>query len=109
MTTPFAQMLSICGLSQSEAADFLNVPLNTIKKWGQGRNDPPLGVIKELADLYDLMDEAAEAALDLIRKHAADEIEMAYSGEHGRWPSVRCAMTVEAMIRLRLAIDQTDQ
>lgn len=77
---------------------------NSLKKWGQGRNDPPAGVIEDIADLYDRMDEAAEAALELIAEHKPDVIEISYSGEHGRWPSVRCAMAVEAMVRLRATL-----
>lgn len=105
MTTPFAQMLSICGLSQHEAAEFLRVPVNTIKRWGQGRSPAPGSVVSELARLYDLMDEAAEEAVLLFRESRADKLELSYSGERGRWPSVRCATTVESMILLRLAVE----
>lgn len=103
MTTPFKQALSICGLSQSEAAVFLGVRPDTIASWCAGRNRVPDGVWEQMAALYDLMDEASEEAVDLIKEKSPDNVEFSYSGNHGKWPSVRCAMTMEAMVRLRIA------
>lgn len=102
----FKQALAICGLTQSEAADFLNVRLDTVKSWSSGRNPVPDGVWQQLGEIYDRMDESADNAVELIREKQPDEIEFSYSGEHGRWPSVGTAFAVEAMIRLRLAIQQ---
>lgn len=104
MTTAFKQAIAICGLSQQEAAEFLDVRLDIVKSWCSDRNTPPEGAWAELAELYDRMDEAAESARDLINEHKPDKLEFSYSGRCGKWPSVRCADTVEAMIRLRLAI-----
>lgn len=102
MTTPFKQALSICGLSQTEAAEFLDVRPDTIKSWCADRNPVPKAIWQELGDLYATMITASETALELIEEKQPDEIEISYSGEHGKWPSVRCAMTVEAMIRLQV-------
>lgn len=104
MSTPFKQAISICGLSQQEAADLLDVRLDTVKSWCNGRRTPAKGVWDSLGELYDLMDEAAEHALGLIREKQPDEIEFGYLSEHGRWPSAGCADTVEAMVRLRLSL-----
>ena len=49
--TPFAAALRLCGLSQPEAAAYLNSRIDTVKKWGQGSNPAPEGVMRELADL----------------------------------------------------------
>lgn len=105
MTTAFKKTISICGLTQSEAANFLGVRIDTVKSWCADRNTPPAGAWRELADLYDQMQCAVEAALELIEEKQPDEVEISYSGEHGRWPSVGCAMTIEAMIRLELALE----
>ena len=49
--TPFAAALRLCGLSQPEAAAYLNSRIDTVKKWGQGSNPAPEGVRRGLADL----------------------------------------------------------
>ena len=41
-----------CGLSISEASDFHNTSLNTVKKWSSGDRNPPEGIIAELRGLY---------------------------------------------------------
>ena len=58
----FKYALSICGLSQQEAADFLEVRLDTVKSWSAGRNAPPRGVWEHLASLYRQMENAADGA-----------------------------------------------
>lgn len=105
VTTPFKQAIAICGLSQQEAAEFLNVSKASVDSWCNGRREPQAGVWKELAVLYDRMDEVAEACLEIIGDQKSDEIEFTYSGAHGHFPSDRCAETVEAMVRLRLAVE----
>ena len=108
MTTPIKQAIAICGLTQSEAANYLNVSPDTVKSWCSDRRTVPDGVWSELAKLYDHMEMVCDETIDLIEeqiaKHGAvpDNIEFSYSGEHGRWPSVGCAMTVEAMVRMHL-------
>lgn len=67
MMTTFKAALSICGLSISEAADYLGVRLDTVKSWSQGRNSPPPGVWQMLADLYARIEDAAD--------HAAGQLE----------------------------------
>jgi hypothetical protein len=55
--TPFSALQSLCGLSNREAADYLNVPESTVEKWRKppsspsARNAPP-GVLAELSDLW---------------------------------------------------------
>lgn len=107
MTTAFKQTLAVCGLSQQEAAGFFDVRLDTIKSWCADRNRAPSGAWSELATLYDRMDEVAQDAADLFDEQNADNVEFTYSGERGQWPSVRCAMTVEAMARLRIALNES--
>lgn len=61
--TTFALLTQRCGLSISEAAEFLDVPLNTIKSWSSGRRATPQGVIDELRALYRLIEDSAAKAL----------------------------------------------
>lgn len=60
--TTFASALRLCGLSQSEAADFFGVRLDTVKSWSAGRNPIPNGVWQMLADLWRRIEDAADEA-----------------------------------------------
>lgn len=55
----FAEILRGVGLSQQEAADWLNVSLDSVKSWGQGRRTPPTGILAELHALAERQDRAA--------------------------------------------------
>lgn len=48
MKTLFAACLSRLGLSQSQAADYLEVSLSSIKGWSSGRNPVPKNIWNEL-------------------------------------------------------------
>ena len=65
--TTFRAAIQICGLSLSEAADFLGVRPDTAKSWSQGRNAPPPGVWEMLSALYQRIEAAAD--------HASAELE----------------------------------
>ena len=60
--TTFKASLSICGLSQTEAAEFLGVSLASVKDWCRGKTPPPPGVWDMLADLYARIEAAADCA-----------------------------------------------
>lgn len=68
MTTTFAVLAHFCGLSHSEAAEFLDVSIHTIKKWGVGKRNCPPGAIEQLADLSQtIMATAANALTEIDR------------------------------------------
>lgn len=58
-TTPFAMLADRCGLSQREAAEFLNVRLDTVKSWCAGRNVAKPPVLAKLRVLYSKIQAAA--------------------------------------------------
>lgn len=60
--TTFKSSLAICGLSQKQAADFLDVGLQTVKHWSSGRNNVPGGVWEMLSDLYARIERSADLA-----------------------------------------------
>ncbi len=62
----FKSAIGVCGLSQTEAADFFQVSLDTVKSWCSGRSNPPLGVWQMLASLFEQVQEAADAAADVM-------------------------------------------
>lgn len=40
------------GLTQKEASEKTGIPLGTIRRWEQGQNDPDMGSLIQLAELY---------------------------------------------------------
>jgi DNA-binding XRE family transcriptional regulator len=62
--TTFKHALSVCGLSQQQAAEFLGVSLQSVKHWSSGRSQPPEGVWRMLADLFERVQDAADFAAD---------------------------------------------
>lgn len=68
----FKSAISLCGLSQQGAADFLQVSLDTIKSWCSGRANPPRGVWLQLASLFRQIEEAADGAADIMDLEGID-------------------------------------
>lgn len=68
----FKSAISLCGLSQQGAADFLQVSLDTVKSWCAGRNNPPLGVWQQLASLFRQIERAADGAADIMDLEGID-------------------------------------
>lgn len=62
--TLFASILAGLGLSQPEAAAYLDVRPDTIKSWGAGRNPVPPGVYERLHALGERQEDAAQAIMD---------------------------------------------
>jgi len=72
MTTIFSLLTQVCGLSQREAAAFLDARIDTVKSWSAGRNPAPSGVIDELAVLAEKIDAAADGLVEAIANMPAD-------------------------------------
>lgn len=70
--TVFKSALGVCGLSQSEAADFLEVSIDTVKSWCSGRANPPLGVWQLMASLFEQVQDAADGAADAMEIDGID-------------------------------------
>lgn len=81
-----------CGLSIREAAEFHRVPTTTISSWSAGRRSAPAGVIAELRDLYDTIENAAHQLVEFVGDDTA-EIELGLSSDDAEarsigWPCV---------------------
>lgn len=105
MTTPLALLLDRCGLSHREAADFLDVRVDTIRSWSIGRNRTPAGVIDELRALYAQIEQAAGQALKVIEEQAPDDVELGIAADDSEaqglgWP---CVGAQAAMLGLVVA------
>lgn len=74
--TTFKSSLAICGLSQSEAAEFLGVSLQSVKNWGRGKGSPPFGVWVMLADRFKSILDAGEMAADSIDPESMDRLQL---------------------------------
>lgn len=99
MSTQFAVLCQTCGLSQREAAEFLDVRIDTSKSWSQGRRAAPDGVIDALAALAEKIDGAAAAAIeqfaDIVNQQGSppDVIELGLAADDHEaqslgWPCV---------------------
>lgn len=92
--TLFAEILRGCGLSQKEAADFLDARIDTVKSWGSGRNAVPAGVLNEMHALTEKQEAAATQAQQIwLDAGEPDEIEIGISSDDYEarslgWPCV---------------------
>lgn len=91
--TPFAILIQFAGLSQREAAAFLNLSPSSIDKMARGVRSTPEGIVNELCDLIERQDVAADQALALIVDTGAESIELGYpaddhEAQHLGMPSV---------------------
>lgn len=109
--TPFKIITGICGLSQREAAAFLDTRIDTVKSWSSGRNPAPEGVIRELAELALKIDIAADEAVAEIERlasaHGANaDIELGlaaddHEAESLGWPCASCHAAVIGLAAIR--------
>lgn len=72
--TTFKTALSLCGMTQSEAADFLGVRLDTVKSWCSDQNpkSPPEHAWRLLASLFQQIQDAADGAADTMALDGID-------------------------------------
>lgn len=83
MTTEIALLANRCGLSNREAAAFLDVRLDTFNSWSSGRNPAKPGPTQELRHLYQTIDRAARQAIATIAEKApaGSDIELGYCAD----------------------------
>jgi transcriptional regulator with XRE-family HTH domain len=73
--TTFKSALGRYGLSQREAAEYLDVSLDTIKSWCSGRRPVPPGIWGEILALHNQV----QAAIDeLLKRHEAVDFDHEY-------------------------------
>lgn len=98
----FKAALGVLGLSQAEAAAYLDVSISNVEKMCAGKRRVPRGIWSELADLWDRQTIAEQEALDLIDElheaYSPEALDLRATGAHGEWPSPGCAAAVAARI-----------
>ena len=62
--TTFKSALAICGLSHQQAAEYLDISIQSVKVFSQGKRGAPIGVWALLAALYERIQDAADFASD---------------------------------------------
>lgn len=70
--TTFSAAISLCGLSQQQAATYFDVSKDTVKSWSSGRSNPPIGVWLMLRDLFYRIEDAADFAADHMDLNGID-------------------------------------
>lgn len=99
--TTFGAALKMCGLTISEASEFLDVRPDTVKNWSQGRRTVAPFAWEKLRALYARQQQAAQAAIDLIAEQHPDEIALAENGpRQAEWPSTGAHLAVLARVAL---------
>lgn len=91
--TLFALLMRLSGLSQREAAAFLEVSPGSVDAWSRGRRTAPDGALSEMRALIARQQHAAEEKLGVIAAEAAARIQIDYpSDDHEAqslgWPCV---------------------
>lgn len=80
--TPFAALQALCGLSNREAAAYLGVTESAIEKFRRGSKAAPVGTLREMQQLWTIIDDAAVSAAEAITAGGilsrADEFEIGY-------------------------------
>lgn len=109
MRTTFSAAIAICGLSQQEAADYLDVRLDTVKSWSAGRNPPPEGAWQMLSDLYRRIEDAADYASAQIEPGLMDRRAMNnLQADSGTDPLPGGGDAVAGAMALLLSIGESD-
>lgn len=78
--TIFKGDLDCCRLSQSEAANFLNVSIDAVRSWSSGRRSPPDTVLQKMEELFYQIQQAIDEMhkrkerFTVVSEFTADEI-----------------------------------
>jgi len=111
--TTFKLLCDRCGLSQREAAAYLNSRLDTVKAWWQGRRNAPHAVLTELRVLNRRQRAAATdfvAGLDpAALADGAEALELALGADDvacrkNGWPCVGAEAAVIGMVAADLDV-----
>lgn len=69
----FKYALGVCGLSQQEASEFLQIKLQSVKNMSAGRVPVPDGVWELLANLFEQIQDAADNAAGVMATEGIDD------------------------------------
>ena len=109
MATTFSASLQICGLSQQDAADYLDVRLDSVKAWSDGRTSPPREVWRMLADLYLRIEDTADYASSMLEPGLMEDyVLMNIAADSGLDPLPGSADAIAGAMALLIALTESD-
>ena len=71
--TTFKRSIQACGLSQTEAAEYLGVSIQSVKGWCSGKWIPKSGVWKMLAVLHQDIQDCSEYGAHVLETDGIDD------------------------------------
>lgn len=103
----YALLLALSGLSNGEAAAFHAARLDSVKRWANGRDEAPSGVVEELRSLIDRQERMAEAMLSINRQQASErgqpeDIETTW--DPSEWPCRSAAAMALARVAAKVRV-----
>lgn len=107
--TTFGLLLTLSGLSQREAATFLDISLSMIEKMARGTRSAPESVIGEMQRLIERQENAAAQAISRITSMDPTEVEIGYPADDHEaqalgWPCVGAWQAMAARVVARTGI-----
>lgn len=103
----YALLRKLSGLSIGEAADYHGARADTVKRWNNGRDDPPAGVLVELRDLIEQQERMAAALLAIYREQVADRgkpEEIRTNWDPAEWPCRSAAAMALARVAAQVSV-----
>lgn len=98
----FTTACRLCGLSTKEAAELLGIAYQSARDMARKKTRVPPGIRRELAEIYDRMDEAVEEAIEVVRSTTPDTpVDLVVGRVSPDWPPA-LRRAVAAMVRLRM-------
>lgn len=79
--TVFGLLLKLSGLTQAEAAAFLNVSKDSVDAWSRGKRTAGPGVIAEMRGLIARQQAAADEFLDMLDEAQPEEVELGFPAD----------------------------
>ncbi len=101
--TPFALLLRLCGLSQREAALFLNVSGSAVDKMSRGVRKVPPGIMSDLRNLHQTQRRAADDHIRTIGEGGGNMIKLGLASDDHEaqslgWPCVGAQAGAYALV-----------
>ncbi len=100
-------LIKLSGLSIGEAAEFHDVRLDTVKRWNNGRDDPPPGALAELRDLIEQQERVAASVLAIYREQLSERgkpEDIQTGWDPSEWPCRSAAAMALARVAARVTV-----
>jgi len=79
--TPFGLLLKLSGMTQAEAAAYLNVSKVSVDKMARGQRGTSAGVLAQMRELIRQQQAAADEFMEMVDEMSPPEIELGYPAD----------------------------